>query len=123
MSIFSESAMILSRSKIFCSGMVRNSNSWQRESIVSGTLCSSVVAMIKTTFGGGSSRVFSNALNELFDWGRPASVTLAVLVSRDGRELPIQADAAGAEVVLARGQHLKLRGPEPLRLELVDTGA
>jgi len=34
-------------------------------------------------------------LNELFDFGRPASVTLAVLVDRGGRELPIQADFVG----------------------------
>jgi pyrimidine operon attenuation protein/uracil phosphoribosyltransferase len=64
-------------------------------------------------------RTIRAAINELFDWGRPASVTLAVLVARDGRELPIQADAVGAELALARGQELKLRGPEPLRLEVV----
>ncbi len=63
------------------------------------------------------------ALNEIFDWGRPASVTLAVLVARDGRELPIQADVQGTALALGRGQHLKLRGPEPLRLELVGDGA
>lgn len=63
------------------------------------------------------------ALNEIFDWGRPASVTLAVLVARDGRELPIQADVQGTAVALGRGQHLKLRGPEPLRLELVEAQA
>jgi pyrimidine operon attenuation protein/uracil phosphoribosyltransferase len=67
-------------------------------------------------------RTVRAALNEIFDWGRPASVTLAVLIARDGRELPIQADAVGTEVALARGQHLKLRGPDPLRLELVETG-
>ncbi len=66
-------------------------------------------------------RTVRAALNEIFDWGRPNSVTFAALISRDGRELPIQADAVGAEVVLARGQHLKLRGPEPLRLELIQT--
>ncbi len=65
-------------------------------------------------------RTVRAAINEIFDWGRPASVTLAVLVSRDGRELPFQADAVGAEIALAAGQQLKLRGPEPLRLELVE---
>jgi pyrimidine operon attenuation protein/uracil phosphoribosyltransferase len=68
-------------------------------------------------------RTVRAALNEIFDWGRPASVSLAVLISRDGRELPIQADAVGAEVVLEAGQHLKLRGPEPLWLELTGTPA
>ena len=46
-----------------------------------------------------------------------------VLVARDGRELPIQADVQGTALALGRGQHLKLRGPEPLRLELVGDGA
>ncbi len=66
-------------------------------------------------------RTVRAALNEIFDWGRPASVTLAALIARDGRELPVQADAVGAEIALARGQHLKLRGPDPLRLELIET--
>ena len=38
------------------------------------------------------------ALNELFDYGRPASVELAVLIDRGGRELPIQADIIGVTV-------------------------
>ncbi|TPW09169.1 MAG: pyrRH, partial [Halothiobacillaceae bacterium] len=37
-------------------------------------------------------RTIRAALNELFDYGRPASITLIVLIDRDGRELPIQAD-------------------------------
>ncbi len=65
-------------------------------------------------------RTVRAALNELFDYGRPASVTLAVLVSRNGRELPIEAAACGAQIELAEGQQLKLRGPEPLRLERID---
>lgn len=60
------------------------------------------------------------ALNEIFDYGRPASVTLAVLVSRNGRELPIEAGACGAHLTLPPNQQLKLRGPAPLRLELVE---
>ncbi|HRQ64694.1 MAG TPA: bifunctional pyr operon transcriptional regulator/uracil phosphoribosyltransferase PyrR [Xanthomonadaceae bacterium] len=65
-------------------------------------------------------RTVRAALNELFEYGRPASVSLAVLVVRDGHELPVAADAAGACLDLAEGQHLKLRGPEPMRLELVE---
>ena len=40
----------------------RKSKRWQRETMVSGILCGSVVASTKTTFGGGSSSVFSRAL-------------------------------------------------------------
>ena len=45
-------------------------------------------------------RTIRAVLNELFDYGRPASVKLAVLVDRGGRELPIQADFAAARVAL-----------------------
>ena len=42
------------------------------------------------------------AINELFDYGRPARVELAVLVDRGGRELPIEATYAGARLAVAR---------------------
>ncbi len=58
-------------------------------------------------------RTLRAVLNELFDYGRPASVKLAVLVDRGGRELPVQADFAAARVVLAPNQTLTLaRSPE-----------
>ncbi len=66
-------------------------------------------------------RTVRAALNELFDYGRPANVMLAVLVSRSGRELPVQADLSGCELALDGNQHVKLRGPDPLRLELIQT--
>ena len=47
-------------------------------------------------------------LNELFDFGRPASVTLAVLVDRGGRELPIQPAFSAARVSLPPTQRLSL---------------
>lgn len=47
-------------------------------------------------------------LNELFDYGRPASVKLVVLVDRGGRELPVQPDLAAARVVLPATQSLEL---------------
>lgn len=53
-------------------------------------------------------RTIRAVLNELFDYGRPASVTLAVLVDRGGRELPVQADYAAARVSLPSGQSLAL---------------
>lgn len=61
-------------------------------------------------------RTIRAALNELFDWGRPASVMLAVLVDRPGRELPIAADVVGERMALRPDQHVKLSGPDPLRL-------
>jgi pyrimidine operon attenuation protein/uracil phosphoribosyltransferase len=53
-------------------------------------------------------RTLRAVLNELFDYGRPASVKLAVLVDRGGRELPVQADFAAARVALAANQTLAL---------------
>lgn len=63
-------------------------------------------------------RTIRAALNEIFDFGRPASVTLGVLVERSGREIPIQADAIGLSLNLASHEYVKLRGPEPLSLEI-----
>ena len=63
-------------------------------------------------------RTIRAALNELFDYGRPASITLAVLVERSGRELPIEADVIGRKMDLGNGEHVKLTGPDPLTLEL-----
>lgn len=68
-------------------------------------------------------RTIRAALNELFDWGRPASVVLAALIERDGRELPIAADAFGARLEVGRGRLLKLRGPDPLSLDIVEARA
>jgi pyrimidine operon attenuation protein / uracil phosphoribosyltransferase len=53
-------------------------------------------------------RTIRAVLNELFDFGRPASVTLAVLVDRGGRELPIEAAHAAARILLPPTQRLSL---------------
>lgn len=53
-------------------------------------------------------RTIRAVVNELFDYGRPASVRLAVLVDRGGRELPIQPDFAAARVSLPPHQSLAL---------------
>ncbi|RYF38042.1 MAG: bifunctional pyr operon transcriptional regulator/uracil phosphoribosyltransferase PyrR [Comamonadaceae bacterium] len=53
-------------------------------------------------------RTIRAVLNELFDYGRPAAVQLAVLVDRGGRELPVQADFAAARVSLPPDQALAL---------------
>ena len=57
-------------------------------------------------------RTIRAVVNELFDYGRPASVKLAVLVDRGGRELPVQADFAAARVSLGADQSLALARSE-----------
>ena len=67
-------------------------------------------------------RTIRAAMNEIFDYGRPASITLAVLIDRaDARELPIQADVTGKTLNLTPEEHVKLHGPEPLALEITKT--
>jgi pyrimidine operon attenuation protein/uracil phosphoribosyltransferase len=53
-------------------------------------------------------RTVRAAMNLLFDYGRPATIKLAVLVDRGGRELPIAADFVGATLGLAPNQHVSL---------------
>ena len=57
-------------------------------------------------------RTIRAVVNELFDFGRPASVTLAVLVDRGGRELPIGAAFAAARIALPATQRLALAREE-----------
>jgi pyrimidine operon attenuation protein / uracil phosphoribosyltransferase len=57
-------------------------------------------------------RTIRAVLNEIFDYGRPARVQLAVLVDRGGRQLPIQADFAAARVALPETQSLALARDE-----------
>jgi pyrimidine operon attenuation protein / uracil phosphoribosyltransferase len=58
-------------------------------------------------------RTLRAVINELFDYGRPATVKLAVLVDRGGRQLPVKADFAAARVSLAATQSLALaRSPD-----------
>ena len=54
-------------------------------------------------------RTIRAALNELFDYGRAASIRLAALVDRGGRELPIAPQFVGATVTLAPGESLELQ--------------
>lgn len=57
------------------------------------------------------------AINELFDYGRPASVQLAVLADRGGRELPIYAEFCAWQVCLANAQELVLEPDAAGRLQ------
>ncbi|MDG6773777.1 bifunctional pyr operon transcriptional regulator/uracil phosphoribosyltransferase PyrR [Thiomicrorhabdus sp. ZW0627] len=64
-------------------------------------------------------RTVRAAMNEIFDFGRPASITLVTLLDRKGcRELPIQADVIGMSIEC--NQTLKVSGPEPLTVSIVD---
>ena len=54
-------------------------------------------------------RTIRAALNEIFDYGRPATVRLATLVDRNGRQLPIAAQFTGATVSLKPGQSIGLK--------------
>lgn len=67
-------------------------------------------------------RTIRAAMNEIFDYGRPATITLACLIERPGRELPIQADVVGQRLELASTEQIKLTGPEPLAWEIKRTG-
>ena len=63
-------------------------------------------------------RTIRAALNELFDYGRPASVLLAVLVDRGGREVPIEANAVGTRLQLPASDQIELIGPDHLQLRI-----
>jgi len=65
-----------------------------------------------------SGRTIRAAMNELFDYGRPASITLITLLDLQQRELPIQADIIGGTLAITPEQSVKLTGPEPLALEV-----
>jgi pyrimidine operon attenuation protein/uracil phosphoribosyltransferase len=64
-------------------------------------------------------RTIRAVINELYDFGRPAKVSLAVLVDRGGRELPIEAAFSAARVTLADGQRLSLARNEAGRFSFV----
>ncbi|HDY85140.1 hypothetical protein LCGC14_0788460 [marine sediment metagenome] len=68
-----------------------------------------------------SGRTIRAALNEIFDYGRPASVTFAVLIERNGRELPIQADIIGQSLTMTENEHIKLHNNNGLTLTLSAT--
>ena len=52
------------------------------------------------------------AINELFDYGRPARILLAALIDRGERELPIAADFVAASVSLDKNEKLVLQQTE-----------
>lgn len=66
-------------------------------------------------------RTVRAALNEIFDYGRPASVIFCALIDRAEHELPICADVCGLQIQLSEHQQIKLSGPEFLELKLVES--
>lgn len=64
-------------------------------------------------------RTVRAAMSLLYDYGRPASIRLAALVDRGGRELPICADFVGLHVKLEAGQHISLERDEAGKLQLI----
>jgi len=69
-----------------------------------------------------SGRTIRAAMNEIFDYGRPASIILATLIDMGSRELPVQPDVVGQTLDLGARQRVKLRGPDPLHIELQESG-
>lgn len=63
-------------------------------------------------------RTIRAALNEIFDYGRPNQVVLAVLIERDGRQIPLSPDCAGAVITLNASERIKLTGPDPLAIHV-----
>jgi len=76
---------------------------------------STIVLIDDVLYTGRSVRA---AINELFDYGRPAAVELAVLIDRGGRELPIEATYVGARLAVARNLDIVLARDEGGRLSL-----
>ncbi len=64
-------------------------------------------------------RTIRAAMNEIFDYGRPASLNLVVMFDRGGRELPIAPAVCGETIELSELQQLELSGPSPLKIEVV----
>lgn len=65
-----------------------------------------------------SGRTIRAAMNEIFDYGRPRRIVLAILVDRGAREIPIQPDIVAETIKLETGKHIKLEGPQPLTLSI-----
>jgi pyrimidine operon attenuation protein/uracil phosphoribosyltransferase len=64
-------------------------------------------------------RTIRAAMNELFDYGRPASIAVVVLIDRGGRELPISAQIVGFHQQLPADSDFKLSDSECLELSII----
>jgi pyrimidine operon attenuation protein/uracil phosphoribosyltransferase len=68
-------------------------------------------------------RTIRAALNEIFDFGRPHQVLLAVLIERDGRQIPLKPDCIGSAITLPAKTSIKLTGPNPLKIHIQSINA
>lgn len=100
------------RDDLSTSGLKSNVRSTQIPFSVEGA---HIVLVDDVLFTGRSIRA---AVNTLFDYGRPASIQLAVLVDRGGRELPIAADYTGSQLMVSRELMLALGRDEAGRFAL-----
>ena len=66
-------------------------------------------------------RTIKAAMNELFDYGRPASIILAVMIDRGSRELPIEAQVVGLKENMASDSDFKLTNDnDKLELSIIN---
>ncbi len=65
-------------------------------------------------------RTIRAAMNEIFDYGRPACIVLASLVELDAQQLPIRSDICGQKLSLLPSQRVELCGPQPLSIRILE---
>ena len=94
----------------------------KKSTIRAGIEDAAIVLVDDVLFTGRTVRA---AMNELFDYGRPRRIDLAVLADRGGRELPVAARYVGAQVELRDNQSLNLArdGAGRLSFSLVEKQA
>lgn len=91
-----------------------------RRSELPGNIDGATILLVDDVLMSG--RTIRAALNELFDYGRPARVLLVILFDVGQRELPIQGDICGEHLSIRPGERVELHGPAPLCAELVTPG-
>ena len=65
-------------------------------------------------------RTIRAAMNEIFDYGRPNSIALVVLLDRGGRELPISPDISGINMQLSDKYHVKIENNKSLEFKVFE---
>ena len=65
-------------------------------------------------------RTIRAAMNEIFDFGRPNSIFLVVLLDRGGRELPISPDISGINMELSDKYHVKIENNNSIEFKVFE---